>query len=65
MKYEKLNTDKGNKKFLYGLIVGVLLIIIINSIFSYAKYKSVDSVKLASGTISYESADLNIIAMYK
>ncbi len=65
MKYEKLNIDRGNKKFLYGLIVGVLLIIIINSIFSYVKYKSIDSVKLASGTISYESADLNIIAMFK
>ncbi len=65
MKYEKLNLDNGNKKFLYGLIMGVLLIIIINLIFSYAKYKSVDSVKLASGTINYESADLNVIAMYK
>ncbi len=67
MKYEKLDINSGSKYkwLLCGLIMGVLLIIIINLIFSYAKYKSVDSVKLASGTINYESADLNVIAMYK
>ncbi len=66
MKYEKLSSGTNNKKgFLCGIIVGVVLIIIINFFMSYAKYKSVDSVKLASGTINYESADLNIIAVYK
>ncbi len=67
MKYEKLDMNSGSKYkwLLCGLILGVGLIMIINTIFSYAKYKSVDSVKLASGTINYESADLNVIAMYK
>ncbi len=67
MKYEKLDISSGSKYkwILCGIIIGVLLIIIVNFIFSYAKYKSVDSVKLASGTISYENADLNIIAMFK
>ena len=55
MKYEKLDFSSGSKYkwILCGIIIGVLLIIIVNFIFSYAKYKSVDSVKLASGTITY------------
>ncbi len=66
MKYEKLNNGTNNKKvFLYGFITCAILLIIFNFFVSFAKYKSVDSVKLASGTINYESADLNVIAMYK
>ncbi len=66
MKYEKLNNGSNNKKvFLYGFITCAILLIVFNFFMSYAKYKSIDSVKLASGTITYESADLNVIAMFK
>ncbi len=67
MKFEKLdisNSKKG-KWFLYGLAMGVALLAVSNLLFAKAKYKTVDSVKLAEGTINYTSADLNVIAMYK
>ncbi len=66
MKFEKLSKENnGNKKFLYGFITCAVLLIVFNLFMSYAKYKVVDSVKLAEGTITYSAADLNVIAMYK
>ncbi len=64
MKFEKLSKENnGNKKFLYGFITCAILLIIFNLFMSYAKYKSVDSVKLASGTISYSRADFSLLGI--
>ena len=53
------------KLFIYGFIVCAILFIVINYITSLARYRNTESIELASGNISYNKADLNIIAMYQ
>ena len=64
MKIEKLSKGNGNKKFIYGLVLGISLIVIINILFSYSKYKAEDSIDLAEGTINYVIPDLKLMAVY-
>ncbi len=62
MKFEKLNYSSGNvkKAFVIGIVVTLLFIIIINLFFTKAKYKLVESRKLASGTINYTLVDFEL-----
>ncbi len=66
MKLEKLEDNTSKVK---GVIIGILLtiglVILINYITSLARYRNTESIELASGNISYNKADLNIIAMYQ
>ncbi len=64
MKYEKINKNYTK------IIISFIVIIIIGSVLvlniTKAKYKTIVSVPIVSGTIKYEgNADLNVIAMYK
>ncbi len=62
MKFEKLNYSSGNikKAFIIGFIVSTLIFVIINIFFTKAKYKLVESRKLASGTINYTLVDFEL-----
>ncbi len=63
MKFEKLNYSSGNvkKAFVIGIVVTLLFIVIINLFFTRAKYKLVESRKLASGTINYTLVDFELV----
>ena len=67
MKIERLDTDSRKNKtiFVVGFILAIILVIVINYITSLARYRNTESIELASGNISYNKADLNIIAMYQ
>ena len=65
MKLKGLSKEKDKKLFIYGFIVCAILFIVINYITSLARYRNTESIELASGNISYNKADLNIIAMYQ
>ena len=63
MKFEKLNYSSGNvkKAFVIGIVVTLLFIIIINLFLTKAKYKLVESRKLATGTINYTLVDFELV----
>ncbi len=67
MKIERLDIDSKRNKtiFVVGFILAIILVIVINYITSLARYRNTESIELASGNISYNKADLNIIAMYQ
>ncbi len=67
MKIERLDTDSKRNKtiFVVGFILAIILVIVINYITSLARYRNTESIELASGNISYNKVDLNIIAMYQ
>ena len=67
MKFETFNSGKfsSKKKIYLGVTVIVLVLVVSVSLFSYAKYKNVESVKLAEGTVNYRVPDLNLVAMYQ
>ena len=67
MKIERLDIDSKINKiiFVVGFILAIILVIVINYITSLARYRNTESIELASGNISYNKADLNIIAMYQ
>jgi len=60
----KFETIKNKKYFLYVLITGVVLLITIILSTSLAKYKVTQSIKIASGNITYSPSDLNIMSIY-
>ena len=64
MKIEKLSKSNGNKKFIYGLVIGISLIVVINILVSYSKYKIESNIDLAEGTINYVIPDLKLMAIY-
>ena len=64
MKIEKINR-LNQKYFYYALILGVVLLITVSSIFSYAKYQRIEDIKLVEGNINYKPYDFKIMAMYK
>ncbi len=63
MKFEKLNYNSGNvkKAFVIGIVVTLLFIVIINLFLTRAKYKLIESRKLASGTINYTLVDFELV----
>ena len=65
MRIEKFNNNKNKRYFLYGVLCTVVLMILINLYFSYAKYLNVQNIKLAEGTINYNPYDFKIMAMYQ
>ena len=66
MKFEKLNygKEKNKRMFLYGFIVCAIFLVLLNIIISKALYRKTESVQLATGTVNYSVADVNIIAAY-
>ena len=49
--------------FLYGFIMAVVLIVLINIIVSKALYRDTKEIEIANGNINYSSADLDILAV--
>jgi len=62
MKIEKI---KNYKKIIIGGLITVGIIITLILMTSKAKYKNIQSIHLASGTITYKPYDYKIVAMYK
>ncbi len=62
MRFEKLNYVSGSKKriFLYGLLLGALLIVIMNLFLTKAKYQVIESIPIANGTINYTLVDFEL-----
>lgn len=66
MKLEKFNynSDKRSIWFLYGFILAVVLMVLINLFFSEAKYLNTESIKIVEGTIkSYSPYDFKLLAV--
>ncbi len=67
MKIERL--ELSNKKvkiaFIVGIVLTAILFIMVNYLVTKAKYRNTESLDLVKGTITYNKADLNIIAMYQ
>ncbi len=60
MKFEKINYVNGKKGILIGFVIAFVLVIVINLFFTRAKYKLVESRKLANGTINYTLVDFEL-----
>ena len=61
MKFEKINYVNGKKGILIGFVIAFILVIVINLFFTRAKYKLVESRKLATGTINYTLVDFELV----
>lgn len=64
MQFEVLKKNN-NPKWIIGGFATLSIISIGALAFSYAKYRNVESVKLAEGTVNYRVPDLNLVAMYQ
>jgi len=53
------------KEVIIGVIVLVIIAVVLIVELSFAKYKTVKNMTIASGTVNYKIPDFNIIAMYK
>ena len=65
MKFELLKEKNNKSKWIIGGFATLSIISIGALAFSYAKYRNVESVKLAEGTVNYRVPDLNLVAMYQ
>ncbi len=67
MKIERLELSSKKVKiaFIAGIVLTAVLFIMVNYLVTKAKYRNTESLDLVKGTISYNKADLNIIAMYQ
>ncbi len=65
MKIEKIGETNKYKWIIIGFIICASLFVMINYLITKAKYRNTESVDLVKGTITYNKADLNIIAMYQ
>ncbi len=63
MKYEKLKTYNNKIIFIFGFIMAILLVIIINLFMTKAKYQVTKSVQIVNGNVNYSLADLNVLAL--
>ena len=67
MKIERL--ELSNKKvkiaFIVGIVLTTILFIMVNYLVTKARYRNTESLDLVKGTITYNKADLNIIAIYQ
>ena len=64
MQFEVLKKNN-NPKWIIGGLATLSIISVGALAFSYAKYRNVESVKLAEGTVNYRVPDLNLVAMYQ
>ncbi len=62
MKFEKINYGSNNLKkgIIIGFVLCALIFVVINLFFTRAKYKLVESRKLASGTVNYTLVDFEL-----
>ena len=65
MKIEKIGETNKYKWIIIGFIICASLFVMINYLVTKAKYRNTESLDLVKGTITYNKADLNIIAMYQ
>ncbi len=64
MKIERLKTNNLPRNIIIGVIVIALITTLILN-FTRAKYRTTQSIPLINGTITFNNADLNVIAMYQ
>ena len=64
MNFEKLNA-KNKNVFLFYLLCGVVLLVAVCSIFSYAKYQNIEDIELVKGEVNYKIPDFKMMAMYQ
>ena len=64
MKLERLIFNK-KKKIAIGLVIFIVLIVTITLLTTRAKYRIIENIKLAEGTINYNTYDFKIMAMYQ
>ena len=63
MKLEKLKESHLKRNILIGIvIIGILITIVLT--FTKARYRVTESIPLVNGTINYDLADLNAVAVY-
>ncbi len=65
MKIEKIGETNKYRWIIIGFIICASLFVMINYLVTKAKYRNTESLDLVKGTITYNKADLNIIAMYQ
>ncbi|CDF11552.1 unknown [Mycoplasma sp. CAG:776] len=65
MKIETLKTNKKRIYFLCGFVCVVILLLVLITNNSLAKYRTTQSIPLINGTINYTPYDFKVIAMYQ
>ena len=65
MKFEKIGSIGYKKGFLYGIIITLVFVVVINLFTSLAKYRLTESVKIVESTVSYSPYDFKIMEIYK
>ena len=63
MEFEVLHRSKKKQFIIAGSLVVLILIAIVIG-FTFAKYRVTNSLQLASGTVNYSRADLNLVGVY-
>ena len=64
MKIEKLSNNNLKRGVIFGIMITLVFIVIINLLISYSKYKIEQNINLATGTINHTIPDLNALAVY-
>ena len=62
MKFEVLKHSHLKRNIIIGVVVLIISAVILN--FTRAQYKVAESIPLVNGTINYDLADLNAVAIY-
>ncbi len=65
MKFEKIGSIGYKKGFLYGIIITLVFVVVINLFTSLAKYRLTESVKIVDSVVSYSPYDFKIMEIYK
>ena len=65
LEFETIKSHKNRLYFLCGFVCVVILLIVLITNHSLAKYRTTESIPLINGTINYTSYDLKMVAMYQ
>ena len=65
IEFETLKRNKKRIYFLCGFVCAVILLIVLITNNSLAKYRIIESIPLVNGTINYTPYDLKMVAMYQ
>ena len=63
MEFEVLHRSKRKQFIIAGCFVVLILVAIVIGV-TFAKYRVTKSIELASGTVNYTRADLNLVGVY-
>ena len=64
VEFEILHSHNKRIYFLCGFVCVVVLLIVLMISRSFARYRVTESIPLVNGTINYDLADLNAVAVY-